>query len=167
VKRIKVLCKKYRVKNYSIEHFEITNLNLDTAKARGVNVEISQEMIRQWVLNKDYDVWFSWECDQIIPPDTLDKLTQLMETENYMMVVVNSWARTDPHELNANMGVTLISKNALQKGWFLPFREGEISYNLNDFYNVDEIMFKKRLLKNGGSYIELYGVITPIYHLNT
>jgi hypothetical protein len=167
VDRVTTLCTKYNIKNYTVEHFEVTNRELNPDMARGINVEISQEMIRQWTLKKDYDAWFSWECDQIIPADSLSRLTELMSSANYMMVVVNSWARSTPDVLNANMGVTLIGRNALKKGWFLPFNEGEVSTNLEDFYNVDETMFKKRVLKSGGNYVELYGVIEPIYHLNT
>ncbi len=166
VDRIKSYCKKIGLTNYKIEHFEVVNADLDPDKTRCVNVEISQEMIRQVTLRGDYDAWFSWECDQIIPADTLSRLSLLMEAGKYMMVVVNSWARAIPGELNANMGVTLISKDALKKGWFLPFEEGKISYNLEDFYNVDETVFKKRVLKNGGNYVEIYGVIEPILHLD-
>lgn len=166
VKKVKDYCKKIGIKNYQIKHFEVINAQLDPDKLRNVNVEISQEMIRQTTIKGGYDVWFSWECDQIIPTNALDKLVKLAVAGDYMMVVANSWARTIPDELNANMGVTLISKKALNLGWFLPFKKGKISLNLADFYNVDETMFKKRVLKSGGNYIEIYGVIEPIYHLN-
>lgn len=166
VEKIKRYCKKHGLTNYNIEHFEVMNAELNPDKSRSVNVEISQEMIRQATLKRDYDGWFSWECDQIIPADTLHKLVELMKVGNYMMVVVNSWARTIPDELNANMGVALISKEALKMGWFLPFGEGKISFDLADFYNVDETMFKKRVLRSGGNYAEIYGIIEPIFHLD-
>jgi len=166
VEKVKGYLKRNGVKNYKIEHFEVINAELSPDKSRSVNVEISQEMIRQATLKGDYDAWFSWECDQIIPVDTLNKLVDLMKIGNYMMVVVNSWARTIPGELNANMGVTLISQAALKIGWFLPFEEGKISFDLADFYDVDETMFKKRVLKAGGNYVEVYGAVEPIYHLD-
>ena len=123
-------------------------------------------MIRRETLKGGYDAWFSWECDQIIPSHALGQLVGLMKMGDYMMVVANSWARTIPNELNANMGVTLISKDALHKAWFLPDKNGKISIDSADFYNVDETMFKKRILKSGGNYIEIYGVIKPVYHLD-
>jgi hypothetical protein len=166
VKIVERYCEKYAIQNCTIDHFEVQNASLNPDKARNVNVEIAQEMIRQKTLKENYDAWFSWECDQIVPNDTLNQLIQLKELGNCMMVVANSWARSIPGELNANMGVTLIGKEALKKGWFLPFDEGTLSFNLADFYNVDETMFKKRVLKAGGNYIEVYGVIEPIYHLN-
>lgn len=165
VEKVKGYCKNHGLINYNIEHFEVVNAELDPDKTRSINVEVSQEMIRQAALKGGYDAWFSWECDQIIPSDTLNKLVELMKAGDYMMVVVNSWARTVPGELNAHMGVTLISERALKIGWFLPFKEGKISLDPADFYNVDETMFKKRVLKNGGNYAEIYGVIEPIYHL--
>lgn len=166
LEKVKGYCKKIGIKNYQIEHFEVKNTNLNPDLVRSVNVEISQEMIRRHTLKEGYSAWFSWECDQIIPENSLNQMVNLMKMGNYMMVVVNSWAREIPGELNANMGVTLISSEALKISWFLPDMKGKISTDLNDFYNVDETMFKKRILKNGGSYAEIYGVIEPIYHLN-
>lgn len=165
--KVHAYCKKNNMTDYKLEHFEVTNANLEPDKARNVNVEISQELLRQAALRGNYDAWFSWECDQIIPNDTLQKLVQIIKKEACAMLVVNSWSRTVPGELNANMGVTLLSREALQKGWFLPFKKGQVSFDVKDFYNVDETLFKKRLLQNGGNYIELYGVIKPIYHLDS
>ncbi|MBI2049647.1 hypothetical protein HYT32_01955 [Candidatus Roizmanbacteria bacterium] len=166
VEKVKEYCKKYAIKKYQIEHFEINTKQLTSSEARSLRVEISQEMIRRKTLKEGYDGWFSWECDQIIPTNTLSEMVRLMKAENYMMVVANSWARTDPSHLNANMGVTLISKEGLEKAWFLPERDGKISQDLADSYNADETMFKKRILKSGGNFVEIYGVIKPIYHLN-
>jgi hypothetical protein len=166
VEKIKGYLKKYGIKNFKIKHFEINEEDLDTSQARSQKVEIAQEMIRREVLKAQYDAWFSWECDQIIPADTLDRLVSLMKRESYMMVVVNSWARTIPGEFNANMGVTLISQKALKKSWFLPTKNKKISRDLGDIYSVDEMRFKKQILKSGGNYVELYGVIDPIYHLD-
>lgn len=166
VEKLAEYCTKYQIKDYQIEHFEVTNVHLEPDKLRSVNVEISQELIRQKALKDNYDAWFSWECDQIIPTDSLERLIELMSFGSYMMVAVNSWARNLPEELNTNMGVTLITKVALEMGWFLPMKKGKISYDLADFYNVDETMFKKRVLKNGGNYAEIYGVIEPILHLD-
>ena len=179
LEKVKGYCKKFGIKNYGLKHFEVKNANLNPDLVRSVNVEISQEIIRRHTIKQDYDAWFSWECDQIIPENTLNQLIAMMSAGKYMMVVVNSWARETRGELNANMGVTLISSEALKMSWFLPdkkgkislelkdfYQNGEISFDLADFYNVDETMFKKRILRSGGNYVEIYGVIEPIYHLN-
>jgi len=164
VEKVKGYCKKYGITNFTVEHFEINEKGLDSISVRSLRVEIAQEMIRRSVLKDKYDAWFSWECDQIIPVDTLDQLVSLMKTGNYMMVVANSWARTIPGVFNANMGVTLISRKALNKAWFLKEKHGKIDFSV--YYDVDETMFKKRILKSGGNYVEVYGVIKPVYHLN-
>jgi hypothetical protein len=166
VEKIKDYCQKFGITNYKIEHFEIDDRNLNIEQSRSLKVEFAQEMIRRAVLKGSYDAWFSWECDQIIPSDALNKLIELMQSGNYMMVVHNSWARTNSTDFNTNMGVTLISREALKTSWFLPDRNGKISLDISDSYNVDETMFKKRVLKSGGNYIEVYGKIDPIYHLN-
>lgn len=160
-KKVKGYCKKYGIKNYKIEHFEI-----DQSLGPDIRIERSQEIIRQYVLAHDYDAWFSWECDQIIPPDALNKLVNLMEAGNFMMVIHNSQARWDPSIPNTNMGVTLIKRECLKNNWFLPVRNGEISFDVSDSYNIDNPIFKKRVLENGGNYLEAYGVVSPIYHLN-
>ena len=166
LEKVDSYCSKLEIMNYKIEHFDIKNPEINPDLLRSVNVEVAQEMIRRKILEGGYDAWFSWECDQIIPLDTLEKMVQLMKDGNYMMVVVNSWARGIPGEFNTNMGVTLINKESLERSWFLPDKNGEISLDLADFYNVDETMFKKRILRSGGNYVEIYGVIEPIYHLN-
>lgn len=166
VKKVKKYCQKYGVKNYRIEHFELDEKGLDEWIGRSQRVEIAQEMIRRVALQGDYNAWFSWECDQIIPETALGELVRVMQMGNYMMVVANSWAREIPDHFNTNMGVTLIDRRGFEKGWFLPEKDGVISREASDSYDVDETMFKKRILKNHGNYVELFGVINPIYHLN-
>ncbi len=162
MEKVKGYCKKYGIKNYQIKHLEI-----DQKLGPDIRIEASQEMLRQYVLSHNYDAWFSWECDQIIPTDALDTLIKIMNEGNYMMIVHNSWARWDPTILNTNMGVTLITKDCLKKCWFLPRKNGKISLDLSDSYDVnDPTVIKKRVLKNGGHYLEVYGIIKPIYHLN-
>lgn len=160
VEKVTGYCKKYRIKNCKIEHFEI-----DQGLGPDIRIERSQEIIRQFVLSYNYGAWFSWECDQIIPPDALNKLVNLMEAGNFMMVIHDSKARWDPSIPNTNMGITLIKRECLKRGWFLPKRKGKISLSLADSYNVNETMFKKRVLSVGGNYVEVYGIIKPIYHL--
>jgi len=165
IEKVEGYCKKFGITNFALDHFEIESENVDVSQLRSMRVEYAQEMIRQATLKGGYDAWFSWECDQIIPSNSLKKLSEMMQLENYMMIVVNSWSRLIPNTFNANMGVTLISRQALQNARFLPEKNGEISRNIADGYDVDETMFKKRILKSGGNYIEIYGVIKPIYHL--
>lgn len=162
--KLKEYCEEHRVKDYQIRHFQAKNDNTDGAGSK--KIEIVHEIIRREILKKDYDAWFSWECDQIIPNKALDELIKLMKSENCMMVFHNSWLRTNLAETNINMGCALIGKEALKRGWFLPNKDGEISFNLADYEPINEMIFRKRVLKNGGNYVQIAGVIDPIYHLN-
>ena len=156
VAKVKGYCQKYGVKNYQIKHLEINQEN-------GADERIgrSREIIRQEVLSKNYEAWFSWECDQIIPVNTLDILIRMMQAGNYMMVHPNSWAREVPTELNASFGCCLIGRKALEKYGFL------LEYpDMPDCWHGGDTWFKKQVIKGGGSYIEIYGIIQPIYHLN-
>jgi len=157
VKKVKGYCTKYGIKNYRIEY-----INFDqgmTINEKDLRIEKCQEIIRQEVLTGGYDAWFSWECDQIIPTDSLVKLMNLMNAGNFMMVVHNSWARNNPEEFNPDMGVALIKREALEKHGFLA-DEGFEHWKGGDRW------FKERVFRSGGNYIDVYGLISPIYHLD-
>ena len=156
VEKVRGYCEKYGVTNYKIKHLDI-NQNQPVAERIGR----SREIIRQEVLSLDYDAWFSWESDQIIPTDALAKLVKVMEVGNYMMIPPNSWARVLPGEPDANFGVCLIRRTCLEKYGFL------LEYsNMPDCWHGGEAWFKKQVLRGGGNYIEAYGLIKPIYHLD-
>lgn len=152
VEKVRGYCQKYGVKNYRIKHAVF-----DPAIDPDERIERSQEIIRQEVLSKEYDAWFSWECDQIIPVDALNTLVELMNLENFMMVNCNSWARKSPNEVNTDLGCVLIKRECLEKTVFLQ--------NGNRFQGI-EGYFKVRALKNGSNYLEVYGIINPVYHLD-
>jgi len=156
VEEVKGYCKKYKIKNYKIKHLEI-NQNQPVPE----RINRSREIIRQEILSSDYDAWFSWESDQIIPPNALEKLTKIMEAGNYMMIHPNTWSRVFTGEPNVNFGVCLIKRWCLEKYGFLL----ELP-DMPDCYAMVEAWFKKKVLAGGGNYIEVYGLIKPIYHLN-
>lgn len=156
VEKVKDYCEKYGIKNYKIEHIEVHQAN-------GADERIgrSREVIRQHILSHDYDAWFTWECDQIVPANALTKLVAIMKAGNYMMIHHNSWAREIPAEPNASFGCSLIKRVCLEKYGFL------LEYpDMPNCWHGGEVWFKKQVLKGGGSYIEVYGLIKPIYHLN-
>jgi|SRR3989344_756748 len=153
---VKGYCTKYGITNYKIVHIDFDQgMSVNTKDKR---IETAQKIIREEVLSHDYDAWFSWECDQIIPVDALNKLVELMNIYGVMMVAANSWARNNPAEFNPDMGVTLIAKECLEKHGFL--LKGDTDWQGNDRW------FKERVLKSGGNYIDVYGVINPVYHLD-
>ncbi|MBF8249473.1 MAG: hypothetical protein HW400_74 [Candidatus Levybacteria bacterium] len=156
VEKVKGYCAKYGITNYKIEHLEI-NQNQPVPERIGR----SREIIRQEILANDYDAWFSWESDQIIPVNALGKLVKIMEAGSYMMIHPNSWTRVYTGEPDADFGICLIKRECLEKYGFL------LEYpDMPDCYAMGEAWFKKQVLKGGGSYIEVYGLIKPIYHLS-
>ena len=86
-----------------------------------------------------------------------------MDKLNSKMALANCWARYDNSMLMTDMGCTLIKRECLEKAWFLPDPNGEISLNESNRFKDT---FKARVLKSGNSFIELFGVIGPIYHLD-
>lgn len=153
------------VKNYYIKHLEIAQgekVNKSVDEQIHERVAHSQEIIRQFVLSRDYDAWFSWECDQIIPLDALNKLIEIMEMGNFMMVNHNCWDKNVPDGLCFDWGVTLVSRDYLKKYGFL--LEFGTDPEPDSWYNA-EAWYRKRLKRDGSPFIDLSGVISPILHL--
>src|SRR3989344_5552328 len=76
VEKVKEYCQKYGVENYKIKHFNF-NQGISRGKIE-IRVQRAKEIIRREVLSQDYDAWFSWECDQIIPHNALEALIRIM-----------------------------------------------------------------------------------------
>lgn len=155
VEKVKSYCAKYGVANYKIKHLEISEFQPWEEK-----VGRSWETIRRKILSNDYSAWFSWGCDRIIPANALNRLATIMEAGNYMLVGPSSWGREAALEPTVNFSCALIERTALQKyGFSLD------APDMPDCWAASEEWFKKRLLKGGGSYIEIYGIINPICQL--
>lgn len=165
IETVKNYCKKLNIKNYEIRHLDIpqgesVNKNIDEQIHE--RVANSQEIIRKHALSNDYDVWFSWECDQIIPPDSLNTLIEIMKTGNFMMVNHNCWDKNVQDGLCFDWGVTLVSRAYLEKyGFLLEFGKDPEPDN---WYNA-QVWYRKRLIHDNSPFIDLCGVISPILHL--
>ena len=159
VEQVKDYCKKYHLRKYRIIHLD---LNQDpSALGIDIRIEKSAEVIRQQVLSGGYDAWFSWECDQLIPKDALDKLVKLMKSGNFMIVAHNSWYRNGAAGFNFDMGCTLISRECLEQYCLSPQTN---SNKINRWQGKPE-KYKDRVASYGGSSLEVTGLIDPIYHL--
>jgi len=159
IERVREYCEKYGVKNYKIKHLEI-------AQERDCHEKVirSKEIIRQEILSKNYDAWFSWECDQIIPVNALNVLIGLMKSGDFWVVAHNCWAENDI-DFNFDFGVALVKRNILEKYDFLPKLEVRSDRPDEIWYNA-EYCYKNRLKEDGCKYAEVYGLIDPIYHLH-
>lgn len=148
--KVKGYLEKHGIKNYKIQHLDFSQGMSLLEKCE--RIEASQKFIREYVLSGDYDVWFSWECDQIIPANSLNELIKVMRAGNFMVVAHNSWTRGSSVLYNMDMGVTLISRQSLEKHHW----QGE----------GEELLFKERVYQGGGSYANVYGLLRPVFHLD-
>lgn len=159
VEKVKTYCSQYNITNYTISHIE-----LSPEQEVYERVARSREIIRQKILLDNYDSWFSWECDQLIPVSTLDELIRIMNITGSEIIEHNSWGR-GVHIPNCDWGVALIHRKALRKYQFLPEHESDAS--IPDGWISGESWFRNRVVQGGGSVIDVYGVIDPIQHLDT
>ncbi len=160
VETVKGYCAKYGITNYKITHLE-----LPEEQKIYERVARAREVIRAEILSGTYDAWFSWECDEIIPTHALDILIQMADSGNFMMVNHNCWVRdVFPPQYNTDFGVSLIKRECLEKYSFL--LEFGTDQDMPHGWEPGEAWFKKRVLRGGGNYIEIFGVIDPIYHLD-
>lgn len=151
IKKVKKYCEKYGVKNYKILHLNLEQSMEVYAKCR--RIDACHERISKEVSRGKYDAWFSWECDQIIPATTLSELVKIMQIGNFMMVIHNSWTRQNDRIPNFDMGCTLLSRKAL-----------ELQSFIKD--NDEDECFKEKILAKGGNYVQITGLLRPIYHLD-
>ncbi len=158
VNKVHNYCKKYGVANYKLAHVDVDkDAVLDEKLAK------SREIIRREVLSKNYDCWFSLECDVIAPPDCLSKLVNLID--DYWMVSHAYPAREIPNETNAELGISLINRKALIKFGFI----NEYGYvnplSPNIRYSSDVWFIRRIDTGKTGKHINVDGIIKPIYHL--
>jgi len=165
VKRVKQYCKNLGIKDFEIKHLDIAQgIMVDKSIDEQIHERVArcQEIIRKYVLERDYDAWFSWECDQIIPVDTLDKLIEIMKKGGYIMVNHNCWDKNVEDGLCFDWGVTLVNRDYLKKYGFL--LEYGIDPEPDSWYNA-QAWYRQRLKRDGSPFVDLIGVISPILHL--
>jgi len=166
MKKVKEYCKKYGIKNYKIKHLEIPQgLESDKSSDEQIHERIarSREIIRKEFLSKDYDLYFFWENDVIIPTNALSKLIKLMKAGDFMIVDHNCWINDNPNHVNFDYGIVLFNRECLEKYSWLP-QFGTDSEMPNNWYE-SELWFRKRIHKDGCNYTEVTGLIEPVYHL--
>src|SRR3989344_2263816 len=159
MEKVKDYCEKYGIKKYKIEHLELPQemeFHEKVARAR--------EIIRDKMIKSDYDAWFSWESDQIIPADALGKLIKMMGSGNFMMVNNNNWIRQFPEISNTNLGISLIKKECLEKYSFI--LQFGTDPDMPHSWKFGDPWLKMQVLRDGGRIAEVQGVLNHVYHLD-
>jgi len=158
VETVKGYCAKYGITNYKLVH-----VNVDQKLGTDGKLSFAREIIRQEILTKGYDAWCTLECDVIAPPNALDELVRLIAD---CMEINHSYpTRTNPEEFMSGFGLSLVKREALEKYEFI----GQYAYcdpEMPDCFQGGESWFITRLVRGGGSCIDVSGVIKPIFHLD-
>lgn len=158
IKKLKSYCQKFGL------HPKFIHLELPSSQEKYERIARCREEIRKEILRGGYDAWFVWESDQIIPADTLTKLLNILEGGNYMMVNPDKKMRDFPDVENTDFGCCMIRRDALEKySFILDFGSDP---EMPATWEPGEAWFKRRVVRGGGSYLDVFGVITPIYHLD-
>ena len=124
----------------------------------------AREIIRRKVLDNGYDWWFSWECDTLAPPECLDVLLRFGQEFD---IVHHSYpTRQDPDIKENAFGLSILHHRVLEQHVFIG-QAGEIDPLMPNCFHGGESWFSRRVLRAGGKYIELFGVIQPVIHLDS
>lgn len=159
LKKVHNYCQETGISSYELLHIDISqDMVLDERLAR------SREIIRQKVLTGGYDVWFSLECDIIVPSDALSKLICLVD--DYPVVSHVYPGRGNPDQINQQLGVTLVNRQVLEKYSFAK-GYGYINPKRPDSWYGSDVWFMRQVdIGKIGKHINIGGIIKPIYHLN-
>lgn len=159
VNRVHRYCRKNSITNYKLVHIDLGRDSiLDQRLAQ------SREIIRQEVLLKGYHAWCSLECDIIAPPDALSQLVDLIE--DYWLITHTYPSRLDPHQLNQQLGLALVTRLALEK--YSPLNAyGYVNPQRPDCWYGNDVWFIRQIdTSDQGKHINVGGIIKPIYHLS-
>lgn len=174
LEKIRGYCEKYGLQEVeqfgkfpnknSPPNYKLLHLELPAEQKVHQRVAQARELIRKEILDSDYHLWFTWECDQIIPNNALQEMIRIMDSGDFMMVNHDGRGRENNDLSNTDFGVSLIKRQCLEKyGFILEFGTDP---DMPSNWSTGEEWFKKRVVRGGGNSIDVYGVIQPIYHLN-
>ena len=158
MEKIKEYSTKYNLRDYKLIH-----IDLDPSSILDEKLARSREVIRQEVLSKNYDAWFSWECDIIIPIDILKKLIGL--AKSHLMIAQAYPSRSNSKEFNAELGLTLVRREILKEFSFLNNYGHVDALQPNCAYGGDVWFCVWVRRKYGRKYTHAYKITKPIYHL--
>jgi GT2 family glycosyltransferase len=129
-------------------------------------VGIAREEIRKKVLEEGFDWWFSWEADTIAPPDVITKMMKY--SDEFKVIHHASPSRQDPDTDGNSFGLSLIHRDILARFGFA-LEWGNVDPLMPHCWHGVDSWFNRRVCRDpgpDGKFIELYGVVKPLLHLN-
>lgn len=158
IEKVKNYCKKYGLTNYKLVHVEVPQEQKDIEE----RLATSREVIRAEVLSKNYDAWFSFECDILSPPNTLTEMVNLIGDYSILRHCYPS--RGSLGGFNQELGITLVKRAVLKR---YGFEYGLIDpINPNTMYGGD-VWFITQINRSRDLKDKVVsGIIKPIYHLS-
>lgn len=159
VEKVKGYCQKYGLINYKLVHIDARQEQMYIEE----RLAASREIIRREVLDKNYDAWFSFECDILAPPHTLTKMVDLIG--DYSIVRHCYPSRGSLGGFNQELGITLVKRAVLER---YGFGYGLVDpINPNTMYGSD-VWFIIQIDRSHDQKDKVVsGVIKPIYHLSS
>ena len=144
--------------------YRTLHIDVDTGDPEE-RVGIAEEKIREIILNEGYDYWFAWDCDILLPSYALKELVKFCEEFDVVLHAYPDRVGAGQYNVGGRFGCALIKRNVLAQYGFL-LQYGEIDPLNPNCWHGTEPWFLRRVIRGGGKYVELYGLIRPIVHLN-
>lgn len=137
--------------------YEVYHIEVDSQANQDERISRSREVIRQRVIDENYDYWFSLESDVFVPSNTITELLRFGDEFHAVHHCYPSRYNID-ESIVGGFGCSLIKKEALEEFGFL-LEYGKIdSLNPNCWHGSEE-WFNTRIFRNGWKYCILNGIL--------
>jgi hypothetical protein len=153
------------LKDLGMTNVSSWHIEIDPTVDPGEKIARSREIIRERVIEDNYDYWFSLESDLFVPQNALDELLRFGDEFH---AVHHSYPNRIPEWKNLlaqGFGCSLIKREALEKYGFLK-EYGSVDPLTPNCWHGGEAWFNYRLMRNGWKFCDLHNVIKGIEHRN-
>ncbi len=150
--------RKYKRKGYDVDRIEYpAGRNDDDRLSR------SREMIRKRFIKGNYDIWFSWECDIILPKNTYSYLSNFLN--DFDIINHDYPSREHPDEQIGGIGCTIVKKWVMDAISFTAYGGYGQCYPKNpNCYYGNEGLFFTLAVENGAKALTIHNKL-DIKHL--
>jgi len=157
-KRVHEYCKEIGFTRYELIHLE--DMGGLESEAR---LAAAREKIREVLLAGKYTHWFSWECDIILPSDTLEKLQRFIDID---LVHHNYPSRDNDQIVAGGIGCSLISREIMKQFSMIEGGGyGMCDPDMPNCYHGNESWLFVRAYRAGFSSLHLSQYLKNVEHL--